>query len=86
MEVDGEFWHGFDWEHERERIKTNRDYWIPKIEANIERDRREDAELEALGWTVVRFWSMEVEKNLDGCVEAVQEMVFERMMENKERE
>ncbi len=28
--VDGEFWHGFNWEEKRKRIKRNRDYWIPK--------------------------------------------------------
>ncbi|WP_164123098.1 very short patch repair endonuclease [Sphingobacterium sp. xlx-130] len=29
--VDAEFWHGFDWKTNRERIKSNRLFWIPKI-------------------------------------------------------
>lgn len=37
--VDGEFWHGKDWEIRKQNIKTNIEYWIPKIERNIERPR-----------------------------------------------
>lgn len=29
--VDGEFFHGKDWENQRKRIKTNRDYWIDRF-------------------------------------------------------
>ncbi|MGY6742914.1 MAG: very short patch repair endonuclease [Cecembia sp.] len=37
--VDGSFWHGYDWENRKETIKSNRDFWIPKIERNRQRDR-----------------------------------------------
>jgi len=33
--VDGEFWHGFDWNSRQEQIKSNRLFWIPKIERNM---------------------------------------------------
>jgi len=33
--VDGEFWHGYDWENRKQKLKSNRDYWIEKIEENI---------------------------------------------------
>ncbi len=36
---DSEFWHGYDWEHRKDDIKTRREFWIPKIERNIERDQ-----------------------------------------------
>ena len=36
--VDGEFWHGYNWKVKRTRIKRNRDYWIKKIQRNINRD------------------------------------------------
>ena len=35
---DSEFWHGYDWEHKKEEIKSRRDFWIPKIERNMQRD------------------------------------------------
>ena len=28
---DSDYWHGYDWENRHQRIKSNRDYWIPKI-------------------------------------------------------
>ncbi|MCF0248523.1 MAG: very short patch repair endonuclease, partial [Synergistes sp.] len=60
---DSEFWHGFDWEHRKEEIKTRREFWIPKIERNMQRDAEVNATLEAAGWTVLRFWGREIKKN-----------------------
>src|SRR5690554_7514036 len=37
--VDGEFWHGKDWDQRKMDHKTNREFWIKKIESNIERDK-----------------------------------------------
>lgn len=69
--VDGEFWHGYKWEEKRKRIKSNRGFWIPKIERNIQRDRNNNERLELMGYTVFRFWESEVKKNLDSCVAVV---------------
>lgn len=63
--VDGEFWHGKNWEIRKENIKSNREYWIPKIERNISRDKIVNAELKKEGWTVLRFWAKDIEKNTD---------------------
>ncbi|BDR57498.1 very short patch repair endonuclease [Xylocopilactobacillus apis] len=30
--IDGEFWHGYKWNENKNNIHSNRDYWIPKIE------------------------------------------------------
>ena len=69
--VDGEFWHGYDWEQRKEKIKSNREFWIPKIERNIQRDAEVNEALKGLGYTVFRFWQKEVDKNLDECLERV---------------
>ena len=55
--VDGEFWHGFEWDKRKPRLKRNREYWIQKIEENIARDTRVDKKLKSIGWTPIRFWS-----------------------------
>lgn len=75
--VDGAFWHGYDWIHRRERLKANRAYWLEKIEENIARDERNDRLLGNEGWIVLHFWEQEVLRDLDGCVEAVQDCVIE---------
>lgn len=78
--VDGEFWHGFDWIHRREKLKTNRDYWIAKIEENIARDARNDRRLRALGWLPIHFWERDVKADLTGCVETICDTVQEQII------
>jgi DNA mismatch endonuclease (patch repair protein) len=73
--VDGEFFHGKDWENQKNRIKTNRDYWIPKIERNIQRDKEVTEYLLSINWKVIRFWSKEVKKNLSSCLEIIQQEI-----------
>ena len=68
---DSDFWHGYDWENRNQRIKSNRDYWIPKIERNMARDKEVNEALAREGWTVLRFWEQKIRKDLDSCVEEV---------------
>ena len=63
--IDSEFFHGFNWEEKKPKIKTNREYWIPKIERNMVRDKQVNEQLTSQGWTILRFWSNEVKKNLE---------------------
>ena len=66
--VDGEFWHGYDWENRKNKLKRNREYWIEKIEENISRDSRNDILLTELGWRPIHFWEKAVLHNLSSCV------------------
>jgi DNA mismatch endonuclease, patch repair protein len=66
--VDGEFWHGYDWENKKKTIKSNQGFWIPKIERNILRDKQNNALLQKMGFRVLRFWQKEVENELGACV------------------
>jgi DNA mismatch endonuclease (patch repair protein) len=77
---DGEFWHGKDWPEKKERIHSNRDYWIPKIEKNMRRDREINIQLLALGWRVIRFWEKDIRKQLDQCVMVIKDEIFESMI------
>lgn len=72
---DSEFWHGFDWEKRKNEIKTNQEYWIPKIERNIQRDKEVNEKLREQGWTVLRYWGREIEKNLSGCADEIEKAV-----------
>lgn len=69
--VDGEFWHGFNWIQKKGKIKANREYWIPKIERTIKRDKENNVKLMGLGFTVLRFWEQEIKKDLEGCIQAI---------------
>ncbi|MFD2604512.1 very short patch repair endonuclease [Euzebyella marina] len=69
--IDGEYWHGHNWQERKPKIKTNRDFWVAKIERNMQRDREVNQELERLGYKVFRFWETEIKKELDRCLTEV---------------
>jgi DNA mismatch endonuclease (patch repair protein) len=71
--VDSEYFHGKDWETEKYRINTNREFWWAKIEKNIKRDKQVNDELNRIGWKVLRFWSKEIRNNLSHCVTKIEE-------------
>lgn len=56
--IDGDFWHGWHFSKEKNRLPTS--YWVAKIEANIRRDRKNRAALRRLGWAVLRIWEHEL--------------------------
>ena len=74
---DGEFFHGKDWETQRKKVlkSNNAEYWISKIERNIERDREVNQILTGMGWTVLRFWSRDIISNPDECIEVIKEFI-----------
>ena len=78
--IDGEFWHGYDWDNKKPKLKRNREYWIEKIEENMARDAKVDQELRALGWIPIHFWSKEVMKDSESCIAAIEEIVFEEQI------
>lgn len=81
--VDGEFWHGENWEIRKKNLKKNRDYWIEKIEENMARDKRNDQKLIDDGWIVVHFWEKEVLKNTEYCLERVLALIKKGKGEDK---
>ena len=69
--IDGEFWHGYNWDERKDNIKSNRAFWVPKIERNMQRDRQVNRELNQMGYTVFRFWEREIKKELNKCINDV---------------
>ncbi len=76
--VDSEFFHGKDWETQKDRVKTNTEFWQKKIERNIQRDVEVNNYLESQNWKILRFWSAEIEKNLEDCVSKIQSEIISR--------
>ncbi len=73
--VDGEFWHGKDWETRKLDHKSNHEFWFKKIERNIERDSEVNQNLQNDGWKVLRFWGKEIEKSLQNCVNIIEQTI-----------
>lgn len=74
---DSTFWHGKDWENLKKTIKTNRNFWLSKIERNIERDQEVNSALREQGWTVIRFWEDEIINEPLACAKKVQSTLHE---------
>ena len=72
---DSEFFHGYDWKNKQKEIKSNRDFWIPKIERNMQRDIEVTEKLTSDGWTVLRFWGNDIKKNLHSCADQIERVV-----------
>lgn len=72
---DSEFWHGFDWEHNKNEINSGPDFWIEKIERTMQRDMKVTNYLEENGWIVLRFWGNDIKNNLIKCADTVERTI-----------
>lgn len=71
--VDGCFWHGCP-DHAT-KPKTNEGFWTTKLRENVERDQRVNWQLRGMGWNVLRLWQHDVEKDLDGVVQQIKNLL-----------
>ena len=55
--VDGCFWHRCP--AHGTLPKNNREWWLAKLDRNVERDREKDLLLHETGWTVLHLWEHE---------------------------
>ena len=75
---DSEFWHGHNWDIRKNDFKSHQEFWIPKIERNMQRDIEVTKKLESDGWLVLRFWGNEIKRNVQGCADIIEKAVRDR--------
>ena len=75
---DSEFWHGYAWEITQDEFQSRRDFWLPKIERNMQRDREVNQKLRSEGWIVLRFWGKEIKRDASACADIIQREWEER--------
>lgn len=67
--IDGCFWHRcvacF------QEPETRKEFWMKKINSNVERDLKTTKQLQNDGWTVLRFWEHEIRKTPNEVVEKI---------------
>ena len=69
--IDGCFWHKCPICYKKPA--SNTEYWENKIVYNLEKDERINAELNEMGWTVIRLWEHEVNKDINACLKKIGE-------------
>lgn len=75
---DSEFWHGYDWNVKKFEIKSHQDFWIPKIERTIQRDKEVNQYLQEQGWTVLRFWGKDIKRDPAACADLIVKVLKEK--------
>lgn len=53
------------------QIQSRREYWLPKIRRNKERDQEVNEQLTASGWLVLRFWESRIRKDLTSVIQEI---------------
>ena len=78
--IDGCFWHKCS-EHFKEPA-TRKKFWIKKIDGNVKRDNEINKILTTEGWTVLRFWEHDIEKDINKCYLTVLNKLLEKGYRN----
>ena len=76
---DGDFWHGYRY-HEKKRLPKK--FWRDKIERNMRRDVKVSKKLRCEGWSVLRFWEHDIEKNPEKCTRRIIKKAKNRNLKN----
>lgn len=67
--IDSDFWHKHP---DRFTMpKTNQEYWINKIEKNVERDNKVTKDLIDAGWNVIRLWEFDIKHDKAVCLNKI---------------
>ncbi|HVY55104.1 MAG TPA: DUF559 domain-containing protein, partial [Thermodesulfobacteriota bacterium] len=53
----------------------NSNYWIPKIEYNIKRDKHQEKELIKQGWKILRFWETDILKDPEAPAQTIYDLI-----------
>jgi len=67
--VDGAFWHGYNFKKDKNRLP--KEYWIPKIENNIKRDKEVNLKLKKMGWKVIRIWDHDLQNKQEKITKSI---------------
>lgn len=68
---DSSFWHGYNWQKEKTKIKVRKMFWFKKIKDNIKRDRAVTMRLKQQGWRVLRFWDFKIKNDPQVCAQKI---------------
>jgi len=71
--IDGCFWHKCPVCFQEP--ETRKDFWMNKIQSNVDRDKKVDKQLKDEGWTVLRFWEHDVRKKPDAIIKKISKII-----------
>jgi len=66
--IDGDFWHGRNFTRWSAGLSP---FWSAKIRKNMVRDRRTRAILRAEGWSILKLWSKDVDRDPERHIQRI---------------
>jgi DNA mismatch endonuclease (patch repair protein) len=66
--IDGDFWHGYKFSAWKHKVS---DFWKTKISKNRERDVKNHRKLRSMGWTVIRLWQHDLERDFENSISEI---------------
>lgn len=67
--IDGCFWHKCPICFQEPEIR--KEFWLKKINSNVERDKKVNLQLQKEDWKVIRIWEHEVRKDPENVVKRI---------------
>ncbi len=77
--IDGCFWHKCPFCFQEPA--THKEFWMKKIQSNVDRDQKVSEQLASEGWTVLRFWEHEVRKTPEEIIKKIAESLKNAVQE-----
>jgi DNA mismatch endonuclease (patch repair protein) len=68
--IDGCFWHKCPIDFQEP--STRKEFWMKKINSNVERDAINKKRLQDDGWIVLRFWEHDIRKKPDEVIKEIE--------------
>ena len=75
--INGCFWHRHEGCKDATVPKTRTDFWISKLNKNVENDRKNRETLVTMGWRVITLWECELESQFELCMERTINQILE---------
>jgi len=84
---DGDYWHGHNWALREmkdldEELSHYSEFWANKIHKNVKRDEEVNRILIDMGWTIIRVWESEINKDLVGNANRISEIYHAKLLES----
>ena len=83
--VHGCFWHGHEGCQYYVIPKTRTEFWLNKINTNIQNDMKNLISLKNMGWNVITIWECETKKknNIKVLIDQIEKELYNNLMSNK---
>lgn len=74
--VHGCFWHQHKNCKRANIPKTNKKYWIPKLDNNVKRDKVNVSKLKKLNWKTIFIWECEINKGITNIIKKLKQLIY----------